>query len=195
MSRINKSQLNILNNNPNINMFFGSWTNNIDILSKKYKESGTFKYIIIAHFLDSNYIESLYNTFPTDINNTQLWWSYKNPIEYKYACDKINLLPKNLELYFYLLSSNYVLNIMRKITGINGLKNDEYLHGAGLHLHPRNGRLGLHLDYKKQKRINIILYLNKKWQKEWNGYTELWNANVSKCIYKSNVIFNNAIIF
>ena len=26
---------------------------------------------------------------------------------------------------------------------------DPYLHGAGLHAHPRNGRLNMHLDYEK----------------------------------------------
>lgn len=199
--KINKSFLKQINRKKNLDTYFGSWTSNLDTLSQQFQESGNLKHIVIENFLDTKYIETLHTDFPKTPDNSSLWWEYKNPIEYKYACDKIGLLPENLELSFYLLSSNYMLEVIRQLTGIKELEVDDYLHGAGLHMHPRNGRLGLHLDYEKhpvsgkQRRINIILYLSKNWQKEWNGATELWNENVSECIGKSEVVFNNAIIF
>jgi Rps23 Pro-64 3,4-dihydroxylase Tpa1-like proline 4-hydroxylase len=197
--KLNKIFLKSINQKNNLDTFFGSWTNNIIELSNKFQQSGNLKHIIIENFLDDKYINKLVTEFPKQ--NKTLWWEYKNPIEYKYACDKISLLSENLELYFYLLSSTYFLKLMRELTNIKDLEVDDYLHGAGLHMHPRNGRLGLHLDYEKhpitgkQRRINIILYLNKKWEKEWKGATELWNKNVTECIGNSPVVFNNAIIF
>lgn len=201
LPKINKQYLKNINRQKDNKKYFGSWTNNIEVLASQFQSSGQIKHIIIENFLDSNYINKLVNDFPKNPENKSLWYEYKNPIEYKYACDKIDLIPENLELYFYLLSSNYMLDLMRQLTGIKELEVDDYLHGAGLHMHPRNGRLGLHLDYEKhpitgkQRRINIILYMNKKWEKSWNGATELWNENVTECIGKSEVIFNNAIIF
>jgi hypothetical protein len=59
----------------------------------------------------------------------------------------------------------------------------------------------MHLDYEKhpylnkERRLNIILYLSKDWKEEWNGHTELWDKDISKCVVKSNVQFNTAIIF
>jgi hypothetical protein len=71
------------------------------------------------------------------------------------------------------LSTDQVVDNVRQITKIDNLTYDEYLHGAGLHAHPRYGRLNMHLDYEKhpynglQRRINIILYMNKEWDPSW----------------------------
>lgn len=37
--------------------------------------------------------------------------------------------------------------------------------------------------------------MNKDWEPSWNGSTELWNHDMSKCVSKSDVKFNTAIIF
>jgi len=99
------------------------------------------------------------------------------------------------------LSCKEVIQKIHLLTGIENLEYDPYLHGAGLHIHPTGGKLGLHLDYEKhphldkERRLNIILYMSKDWQEEWNGDTELWDKELSKCIAKSPVVFNSAIIF
>jgi hypothetical protein len=68
-------------------------------------------------------------------------------------------------------------------------------------MHPRYGRLNIHLDYEihpisnKQRRLNIIFYLNDDWNPEWNGDTQLWNNTVSECIIKSYPKGNTAIVF
>ena len=75
------------------------------------------------------------------------------------------------------------------------------MHGAGLHVHDTNGVLHMHLDYEKhpysnkQRRFNVILYMSKDWNPEWNGETQLWDKNMENCVVKSNVVFNTAIIF
>src|SRR5690606_13600520 len=71
----------------------------------------------------------------------------------------------------------------------------------GLHLHPNNGRLGLHLDYEihpftnKERKLNIILYLSKDWKTEYNGHTELWSNEPFECVKKCSISFNRACIF
>ena len=59
----------------------------------------------------------------------------------------------------------------------------------------------MHLDYEKhpfsnkQRRLNVILYLNENWKEEWNGESQLWNKDMSQCIVKSQVKFNTCLIF
>lgn len=136
--------------------------------------------------------------FPKLDNN---WYEYNNPIEVKYAFDDINSLPIDIKNYFYYLSTPEIINIIKNITSINNLEYDEFLHGAGLHLHPRYGRLNIHLDYEKhphsgkERKINIILFMSKDWKTNWNGANEFWNSDVSKCITKTDIKFNRAIIF
>ena len=88
---------------------------------------------------------------------------------------------------FYLLSTDNVTEIFSKISSIENLEYDPYLNGAGLHAHPRYGRLHMHLDYEKhpklvnkERRLNIILFLTKDWKEEWNGDNQLWNNNMTE---------------
>jgi Rps23 Pro-64 3,4-dihydroxylase Tpa1-like proline 4-hydroxylase len=193
--KINKLHLNTLQSDLK---YFGDWVNNIDKLKEKFINSEPFENVVIDNFLEENYIEKLYNTFPNSYDN---WYKYENPIEVKYAYDNINELDEPLKNYFYYLSSKKIIDLFKKITGIEDLEYDEYLHGAGLHCHPRYGRLNIHLDYEKhpysgkERRINVILFLSKDWKEEWNGSNELWNKDVSKCIKRTDVKFNRAIIF
>ena len=125
-----------------------------------------------------------------------------NPLEVKYVNDNIDTMPLKIKELFYILSTENITKIFSKLSDIDDLEIDPYMNGAGLHCHPRFGRLNLHLDYEKhpilynkERRLNIILYLTKNWKEEWNGDTQLWNKNVSECVVKSHVKFNRAVIF
>lgn len=185
----------ISNSNTKI---FGDWVKKCDILSKEFETAKPFPHIMVDNFLRDDIAEKISSEFPP---LSDKWWSYHNPIEVKYAYDFIRNLPLTLRNVFYALANPEIVNKMRTITGLNTLTYDPYLHGAGIHAHPRNGRLMMHLDYEKhpytdsQRRLNIILYLSKDWNPEWNGATELWNKDASKKIVQSDVVFNRAIIF
>jgi Rps23 Pro-64 3,4-dihydroxylase Tpa1-like proline 4-hydroxylase len=177
---------------------FGYWINDIESLKNKYFNAQPFEHIVIDNFLNNAYAEKIYETFP-NLDNS--WHEYKNPIEVKYAFDDINSLNEEVKNYFYYLSTTEMINIIKSITMIDDLEYDAYLHGAGVHMHPRHGRLNIHLDYEKhpysgkERRINIILFLSKDWDPNWNGANELWDKHVSKCITKTEIKFNRAIIF
>jgi Rps23 Pro-64 3,4-dihydroxylase Tpa1-like proline 4-hydroxylase len=178
--------------------YFGSWTNDIDNLKNQFLNAEPFENIVIDDFLDISYAEKLSTLFPSNYND---WYKYLNPIEVKYTFDDINKLDDEIKNYFYFLSTDKVIQMFRKLTNIDNLTYDEYLHGAGLHCHPRDGRLNIHLDYEKhpytgkERRINIIYFLNKDWNREWNGQNELWDENITKCVKKTDIKFNRAIIF
>ena len=210
--KINSKYLEFINQ-QDCTKYFGDWINNIDELRYKFIKAEPFDNIVIDNFLNDEYIEKiekLFNFLPLkkvepNLENLPFpkldWHEYMNPIEVKYAFDDIEKLPEDLKNFFYYLSTNQITNIFRKLTNIPDLEYDEYLHGAGLHSHPKYGRLNIHLDYElhpysfKERRINIILFLNKIWDPLWNGANELWNNNATKCIQKTDIKFNRVIIF
>jgi Rps23 Pro-64 3,4-dihydroxylase Tpa1-like proline 4-hydroxylase len=188
--------------NENCYKYFGNWINNIDDLSNQFINAKPYGNIIIPNFLNNEYAELLYSQFKNEnLENNKIWHKYCNPIEVKYANDNIETFEKDIKNLFYILSTKEITKIFSKISNIPNLEYDPYLHGAGLHVHPKNGRLNMHLDYEKhpttgkERRLNLILYLSKNWDPSWNGETQLWDEKMENCIVKSPVIFNTAIIF
>ena len=196
--KMNLITLMLTENEENKATIFGEWTKDLTNLREKFMNAEPFGNIIIPNFLNSELAELLHKEFP---ENTDDWHFYNNPIEVKYAYDDIKNLPTNLKKIFYLLSTKEVTKIFSTISGIPDIEHDPYLHGAGLHIHPKDGRLHMHLDYEKhpfsqkERRLNLILYLSKEWKPEWNGETQLWNKDMSECIVKSPVVFNTAFLF
>ena len=177
---------------------FGDWTSRIEDIRSQFHAAKPFESVVIDNFLQPAYAEKIYQWFPT---NYESWYCYENPIEVKYAFDNIDSLHPSIKDYFYHLSSPRVISLFSRLSGIEDLEYDEYLHGAGLHAHPRDGRLQVHLDYEKhpfsgkERRLNVILFLSKDWKDEWRGHNELWGTDLMTCVRKTPVRFNRAILF
>ena len=196
--KINNYKLEEINLEENILQKFGNWVNDYEILKESFLNASPFEHIVIDNFLDEKYANELYELFPESFDG---WYKYENPIEFKFTYDNINCLDEKMKNFFYYLSSDKMIDIFRKITNIHDLTYDEYLHGAGLHCHPRYGKLNIHLDYEKhpfsgkERRLNVIYFLSKNWNNQWKGQNELWNKEATYCVKKTDVIFNRAIIF
>ena len=59
----------------------------------------------------------------------------------------------------------------------------------------------MHLDYSlhpvtgKERRLNLILYLNDGWDESWGGELELWDGTFTSCRVKVPPLFNRAVLF
>lgn len=196
--KIDTCKLKEINLEENVLQKFGKWVNDTEMLKQSFSNAEPFENIVIDNFLDENYANELYELFPDSFDE---WYKYENPIEFKFTYDNINCLDEKMKNFFYYLSSDKLVDIFRKITNIEDLTYDEYLHGAGLHCHPRHGKLNVHLDYEKhpfsgkERKLNVIYFLTKNWNNEWNGQNELWDKEATKCVKKTDVVFNRAIIF
>lgn len=173
----------------------GDWTTG-DFVA----ESTPFRHCIIHNFLSEEHYKKVKAELPAAPDSN--WWVYNNPLEVKYALDKFDVMGPNTRAVFYALATKQVCERMQEAFGKEGLEYDPFCHGAGLHMHPQNGRLAMHLDYErhpiakdKQRRLNIILYLNDDWKEEWNGDTQLWTKDMSACVKKVHPQRNTAVIF
>jgi len=183
---------NVINCDINI---FGEW-----LVNENQKKSIPFDHIVINNFLSDRYYKLIKTVLPE--KPTGEWYKYENPLEIKYTTENLELMHPLIRNIFYALSHTIVIDKLKSIFNLHDLQYDPYLHGAGLHYQPRYGMLNMHLDYdkhpllkNKQRKLNLILYLNEEWKKQWNGDTQLWNKNMTECIYKSYPTINTTIIF
>lgn len=102
---------------------------------------------------------------------------------------KTSYQPERLPAYtrslFYALNSRPVLLFLQELTGIRGLIPDPYFMGGGIHRVANGGHLDIHADFNHHKfmglerRINILIYLNKGWKEEYGGSFEIWNTDMT----------------
>ena len=93
------------------------------------------------------------------------------------------------------------LRDLSEITGIDNLLADPELAGGGIHMTGPRGRLDVHIDFnyiedrKLHRRLNLLLYLNERWEPDWGGAVELWDAKVTHRHHAFSPIFNRCVIF
>lgn len=52
-----------------------------------------------------------------------------------------------------------------------------------------------HKKLNLERRINILIYLNKDWKAEYGGQLELWDNDMKNCIVSTVPEFNRCVIF
>lgn len=157
-----------------------------------------FRHWVIDDFLTKDDADMLSDLFPDADNN---WYEYRNIFEKKRALDKIEFMPSAHALTLLYLNSAPWVYVLENITGIKGLIGDPAFRGGGLHQIYPGGKLDVHADFnfhqhlKLDRRLNMLLYLNKDWRPEWKGQLELWPTDMSECRIKIEPIFNRCVIF
>ena len=185
---------------------------NLDLskqLSNQYQEAQPFPHIVIDKFLPETILDSVLDEF----NKNENWWYDKvkwtepyqvNKFYWPYDIETANNMPNDLPTISALvnyLNSPIMLKYLEELTGIDNLIGDELLMGGGLHKITSGGKLAIHKDYnvhpvkKMYRRLNLLIYLNKDWKREWEGNLELWDKDHTKLEVSVEPLFNRAVIF
>ena len=99
------------------------------------------------------------------------------------------------------LNSATFLGFLETLTGIDGLIPDPHLEGGGYHLIQPGGRLDVHADFNRHerlqldRRLNLLVFLNKDWPEDWGGHLELWTPDMTSCERRVLPVFNRAVLF
>lgn len=100
-----------------------------------------------------------------------------------------------------LLNSAGFLRYLEAMTGIEGLIPDPYFAGGGVHAIPPGGHLKIHADfnrlerYQLDRRVNVLVYLNRHWEAAWGGNLELWDPYMKACEVSVSPIANRMVAF
>ncbi len=171
-----------------------------------YQSAAPFPHIYIDDFMDPEILSKAVDAFPKPEDFD--FYKYDNPLEKKLAFDQVSKLPAPIADILIALNSAAFLRFLEEITGIDGLIPDPYYRGGGIHQIPKGGKLDVHIDFnqhqklKLQRRLNVLIYLNKDWKPEYGGNFEIWKGHkkdgqhvLESCATKILPYFNRLALF
>jgi hypothetical protein len=184
-------------------LFSEAFSKKLESLAKEnaetYRKGKPFSHIYFDDFLPVVAAEAALRDFPEP---KQLDWAeFNRPKERKLAFDAVEKLPRSVREVLYFLNSRPMIQFLEILTGIDGVIPDPYYVGGGLHQIKPGGNLEVHVDFnrhaklKLDRRINLLIYLNKNWKEEYGGHFELWNRDMSAAEQKILPVFNRCAIF
>jgi len=180
---------------------YKKWNDQLPELSKRYQDASPYPHIVLENFLDPGVLDECIGEFNT-LNETDGWINYTHYNEKKTGLNKLDLLPETIKATINELNSPPFLEFLSTLTGIKNLQKDDQLEGGGIHQSKRGGFLNIHADFTVhphhrnwQRRVNVLVYLNKDWQEEWGGKLELWDKKMKACEEKVLPVFNRCVIF
>jgi Rps23 Pro-64 3,4-dihydroxylase Tpa1-like proline 4-hydroxylase len=118
--------------------------------------------------------------------------------KYAFAPDVVGLETSRLINF---LNAGPFIKYLESLTGITGLIADPSYFGGGLHKIQSGGYLEMHVDfnhlkrYNLERRINLLLYLNKDWKDSYHGELELWDRPSKTKQLAIQPLFNRCVIF
>jgi hypothetical protein len=116
------------------------------------------------------------------------------------SADETLFGPVTRQLFLELCSARFVA-FLETLSGIGGLIPDPLLCGAGLHQIEPGGFLEIHADFNRHpvwdldRRLNVLLYLNRDWREEYGAELELWDAKMRRCVRRYAPLANRLVIF
>ena len=168
---------------------------------KNYLSAEPFPNMELNDFFNQDFLDKVLKEFP-DLANLQKTNKYINKNEIKYANNQYDLFPETIKTFFDFLNSPTFLKFIQNITSIKeNLVADKELNGGGLHEIKKGGVLKVHTDFNRHpildldRRVNVLIYLNKDWKEEYGGHLELWDREMKKCKKKILPSFNKMVIF
>jgi hypothetical protein len=158
-----------------------------------------FPHVVVDSFFTPETLAALQSEVGDPIQDAG-WKRYWNPLEKKYALNTFAGKP-TVQAVFAALQSDAFVQRIAALTGLPTLQSDPHLHGAGLHYHPRGGKLDMHLDYSVhplsglERKVNLIVYLNETWESAWGGGLELWDRAFTHAVATIPPSPNRAVVF
>jgi 2OG-Fe(II) oxygenase superfamily len=164
-----------------------------------YAAARPFPHVVFDHFFDPALLDKVLAEFPQP--GAIGWQRFDNAREIKLASAAEAAFGPVTRLLLYHLNSITFLEFLSKVTGIANLISDPCFDGGGLHQIVRGGKLAVHADFNKHprygldRRLNVLLYLNRDWREEYGGHLELWNREMTRYEARVLPLFNRLMIF
>ncbi|QQV78079.1 2OG-Fe(II) oxygenase [Sphingomonas aliaeris] len=169
-------------------------------LTQTYNEGSPFPHIVIDDFLPPEVLETVL-AHCDDLQMNEDAFEFDRAQERFKRSYQPDSLPDPLRTLFYSFNSRPFIKMLENITGIKGLIPDPYFLGAGIHEIRQGGHLSVHADFNHHKimnlerRINVLIYLNKDWKADYGGSLELWDEAMTTREQDVVPEFNRCVIF
>lgn len=154
-----------------------------DKYAESYQSAGPYNHICIDNFLPEEVLAGVLKDLDELPQSEESYSRAQENLKSSYIPERLPAYTKNL---FYALNSRPFLQFLEQMTGIPRLIPDPYFMGAGIHKTLNGGHLDIHADFNLHKqmnverRLNVLIYLNKDWREEYGGSFEVWDKAMTK---------------
>ena len=169
-------------------------------LHAQYGSAEPFPHIVLDGLFDDEALDAVLREFPD--RKAMKWREFDSPTEKKLGYyHESSSISKTVRDFLNDMNSFEMLLWLEALTGIDGLIPDPYFGGGGLHQIEPGGFLKVHADFnvhpklKLDRRLNLLVYLNKDWRDEYGGHLELWDRDGKSCRRKILPLFNRTVVF
>lgn len=169
-------------------------------LREQYAGADPFPHIALDGLFDDADLERVLAEFPKPEETR--WMRFDSPLEKKLGFyHEHSTISPTIRAFLDAMNGFEMLMFLEALTGIEGLIPDPYFGGGGLHQIEPGGFLKIHADFnvhpklKLDRRLNMLVYMNKEWREEWGGHLELWDASMSECRKRILPLFNRTVVF
>lgn len=171
-----------------------------DSLRDQYKRAEPFPHIVIDGLFDDAALDAVLREFPSP--EQMRWTRFDNAQERKlgYSHDS-STISDTVRRFLDAMNGFEMLLFLERLTGIGGLIPDPYFGGGGLHQIESGGFLKVHADFNVHpklhldRRLNMLIYLNRNWREDYGGHLELWDGDAHECRRRILPIFNRTVVF
>jgi Rps23 Pro-64 3,4-dihydroxylase Tpa1-like proline 4-hydroxylase len=156
--------------------------------------------VVIEGLLPDGVLTGVLSEFPPPGDE---WRHFDDDNQHKYGggLTELELGPATRNVLAEFNSSAFV-DFLQVLTGIEEpLIPDPHYRGGGLHQITPGGYLKIHADFNRHptlgldRRVNVLVYLNRDWEAHWGGQLELWDRAVSRAERRIEPLFNRTVIF
>lgn len=168
-----------------------------DQLRSSFRSAKPFPHVVIDNFLPIAAAERCLLEFPEAERASLVENRDQARHRRLFAPDQLPTFSRQL---FHSFNSGPFLQMLETLTGITGLIPDPFFHGGGFHEIGHGGHLSVHVDFihhrklNLERRLNILIYLNKDWDDDCGGQLELWDRKMQKCVQSITPVFNRCVI-
>jgi hypothetical protein len=172
-----------------------------DDLARRFAEAQPFGHVVIDDFLDPTVAGQLLEQFPA-FERGHFIGENGEPGG-KSTVERIRGLGAAYAAIDDTIQTPAFLELIGKITSIDGLLYDPFYLGGGTHENRHGQGLQAHIDFnyhpseRWHRRLNLIVYLNHEWEEAWGGMLDLYRDPYAdaKPTVRVAPLFNRCVIF
>jgi hypothetical protein len=166
----------------------------------EYRGAHPFPHAVVDGLLPDVVLDAVVAEFPVPDDR---WRQFDDRHQRKFGAGvveaELGALTRNVLGEF---NSSAFIEFLQILTGIQEpLIPDPHYRGGGLHQIPPGGYLEVHADFNRHpqfrldRRVNVLLYLNRDWDPAWGGDLELWDRTMSQAVQRITPVFNRMVVF
>ena len=168
-------------------------------LQERYRSAEPFPHIVIDNFVPAAILDLCLDRFPATPDPESRSFD-RDQERFKTSFNPDYLTP-SARSFFYSLNSRPFIQFLENLSGIKGLVPDPFYLGGGFHETRNGGHLSVHTDFNLHKpmhlerRLNVLIYLNRNWQPDFGGALELWDEKMESCVASIVPEFGRCVVF